>query len=168
MKIAIYGKMCYGKTTVANILKDYNNSFKIYSFGQKVKDIAVDLFQMQNKDRTLLTSIGTKMREIDPDIWAKYVMNSCKDNEFVLIDDLRYENEYEYLLQNGFKIIELTLSENIQKNRIMEVYPDNYMDHFDNMEHISEKGLKIKDSFKIDMSQDLDTVKDILYKYLIT
>ena len=48
MKIAIYGKMCYGKTTVANILKDYNNSFKIYSFGQKVKDIAVDLFQMEN------------------------------------------------------------------------------------------------------------------------
>ncbi len=167
MKIAIYGKMCYGKTTVANILKDYNNSFEIYSFGQKVKDIAVDLFQMENKDRTLLTSIGTKMREIDPDIWAKYVMNSCKDDNFVLIDDLRYENEYRYLLKNNFKIIELTLPINIQKSRIMEVYPDNYMDHFDNMEHISEKGIKIKDSFKIDMSQDLDTVKDILYKYLM-
>ena len=167
MKIAIYGKMCYGKTTVANILKDYNNSFEIYSFGQKVKDIAVDLFQMENKDRTLLTSIGTKMREIDPDIWAKYVMNSCKDDNFVLIDDLRYENEYRYLLKNNFKIIELTLPINIQKSRIMEVYPDNYMDHFNNMEHISEKGIKIKDSFKIDMSQDLDTVKDILYKYLM-
>jgi len=166
MKIAIYGKMCYGKTTVANILKYYNNNFKIYSFGQKVKDIATDLFQMQNKDRTLLTSIGTKMREIDPDIWAKYVMINCKDDEFVLIDDLRYQNEYEYLMKNGFKIIELTLPIEIQKQRIMELYPDNYMDHFNNMEHISEKGLKVKDSFKIDMNQDLDAVKDILYKYL--
>ena len=26
---------------------------------------------MQNKDRTLLTSIGTKMREIDSDVWNK-------------------------------------------------------------------------------------------------
>ena len=62
MKIAIHGKMCYGKTTLANIIKDFDNSYEILSFGKKVKDIAKDLFNMQNKDRTLLTSIGTKMR----------------------------------------------------------------------------------------------------------
>ena len=40
MKIAIHGKMCYGKTTLANIIKEFNNSYEILSFGQKVKDIA--------------------------------------------------------------------------------------------------------------------------------
>ena len=68
MKIAITGKMCYGKTTVANIIKEYDNEYQIFSFGQKVKDIATDLFDMQNKDRTLLTSIGQKMREIDSEV----------------------------------------------------------------------------------------------------
>ena len=139
MKIAITGKMCYGKTTVANIIKEKDERYKIYSFGQKVKDIAKDLFQMQNKDRTLLTSIGTKMREIDPDIWAKYVMESCKDDEYIIIDDLRYQNEYECCLKNNFKIIELTLPLEIQMQRIKELYTENYQDHFNNMYHVSEK-----------------------------
>ena len=78
MKIAITGKMCYGKTTVANIIKKYDDEYQIFSFGQKVKDIATDLFDMQNKDRTLLTSIGTKMREIDSDIWAKKFIKNSK------------------------------------------------------------------------------------------
>ena len=68
MKIAITGKMCYGKTTIANLIKSMIDEYEIFSFGKKVKEIAKDLFNMQTKDRTLLTSIGTKMREIDPDV----------------------------------------------------------------------------------------------------
>ena len=78
MKIAIIGKMCSGKTTSANLIKQMDNRYEIFSFGKKVKEVAVDLFQMQEKDRTLLTSIGTKMREIDPDIWVNYVLNQAK------------------------------------------------------------------------------------------
>ena len=141
MKIAITGKMCYGKTTVANIIKLYDNKYQIFSFGQKVKDIATDLFDMQNKDRTLLTSIGTKMREINSDIWAKYIIKQCSDLENVIIDDLRYQNEYRYLIKNNFKIIVLTLPVEIQIMRIKELYPENYEDHIKNMNDISEKGL---------------------------
>ena len=90
MKIAIHGKMCYGKTTLANIIRDFDNDFKILSFGQKVKDIAKDLFNMKYKDRTLLTNIGTKMREIDSDVWANYTINMGKIYDNVIIDDLRY------------------------------------------------------------------------------
>ena len=42
MKIAIHGPMCSGKTTVANIIKDLESRFTVYSFGQKVKDIAYE------------------------------------------------------------------------------------------------------------------------------
>ena len=166
MKIAIYGKMCYGKTTLANIIKEIDDKYIIYSFGQKVKDIAKDLFNMQNKDRTLLTNIGTKMRDIDPDIWAKYVINKCKDNDYCIIDDLRYQNEYEYCLKNNFKIIELILPEELQKQRIINLYPDNYENHFLNMWHESEKGLYNLNSFKIDMSQDLNSIRNIIITYL--
>ena len=170
MKIAITGKMCYGKTTVANIIKEYDDEYQIFSFGQKVKDIATDLFDMQNKDRTLLTSIGTKMREIDSDIWAKYIIKSCRDLENVVIDDLRYQNEYRYLLEHDFKIIVLTLPVEIQIDRIKELYPENYQDHLNNMFHVSEKGIDFIDNDRlyIDMSQDIETIRDIIYKYLMT
>ena len=104
MKIAITGKMCSGKSSLANILLESDSRFKIYSFGQKVKDVAKDLFDMQEKDRTLLTSIGTKMREINSDVWINYVLKQCKDQTHCIIDDLRYQNEYEALVKSGFKI----------------------------------------------------------------
>ena len=70
-KIAITGKMCSGKTTIANYLIEKNNQFVKISFADKVKEIATDLFNMKEKNRYLLQSIGTKMREIDEDVWAR-------------------------------------------------------------------------------------------------
>ena len=78
MKIAIHGPMCSGKTTVSNIIKKYDLEYKTYSFGGKVKDIGRDLFNMQGKDRSLLIDIASKMREIDNNIWAKYVIKQIK------------------------------------------------------------------------------------------
>ena len=74
MKIAITGKMCSGKTTTANLIRQMDSRYEIFSFGKKVKDVAVDLFNMKEKDRTLLTSIGTKMREIDSEVWINYIL----------------------------------------------------------------------------------------------
>ena len=141
MKIAVTGKMCSGKTTLCNYLCELEPRFKIFSFGKKVKQVASDLFQMDPmvKDRTLLTSIGQKMREIDQDVWINYVIKQCKDVEYCLVDDLRYQNEYEALVKNGFKIIQLNISDELQEERIKQVYPDNYKDHLKNRDHASEK-----------------------------
>ena len=46
MKIGICGKMCSGKTTIANLIKEYDNRYEIFSFGMKVKVIANELFGM--------------------------------------------------------------------------------------------------------------------------
>ena len=138
MKIAITGKMCSGKSTLAQIIKETNSNYVIYSFGKKVKDVAKDLFNMKEKDRSLLTSIGTKMRDIDPEVWINYVINQSKDKSHCIVDDLRYQNEYEALHRNGYKIIQLVVDPEVQEKRIKEVYPDNYQDHLDNRNHISE------------------------------
>ena len=62
MKIAISGPMGSGKTTIANMIKKEYPNFKIFSFGQKVKDIANELFNMDknNKNRSLLINIADK------------------------------------------------------------------------------------------------------------
>ena len=40
MKIAIYGPMCSGKTTVARMIQEIDRRYEIYSFGRKIKDLA--------------------------------------------------------------------------------------------------------------------------------
>ena len=60
MKIAINGPMCSGKSTIANIIKEHNDRYSIYSFGGRVKELAFELFGMRNKDRSLLINIAPK------------------------------------------------------------------------------------------------------------
>ena len=140
MKIAITGKMCSGKTTLANMIMQIDSRYEKLSFGDKVKDIAYDLFHMdpQIKDRTLLTGIGTKMREIDSNVWINYILNQTKHKQYCIIDDLRYQNEYESLAKDGWIIIQLNISDKLQEERIKKLY-SNYEDHLQNRNHSSEQ-----------------------------
>lgn len=159
MKIAIYGPMCSGKTTVANIIKEINPKYEIFSFGGKIKELAKELFDMRNKDRTLLITIADKMREIDEDVWAKYIINQTTDNEYCIIDDLRFQNELDYL--DGWKIICLTTSLEERIIRIKKLYPENFNDHLKNMQHISETDkLKLSENTEyIDTNVDVKVLK---------
>ena len=137
MKIVVAGKMCSGKTTIANMIMQYNSEYKKYSFSQKIKDIATELFNMKNKDRSLLIKIGGHMREIDNNVWVNYLMKNINTDKCI-IDDLRYQNELDACLKNNFKIIKLVISKEEQINRIKKLYPKNYKDHIKNLNHISE------------------------------
>ena len=60
MKIAIHGPMCSGKTTISDIIIQHDSSYKTYSFGGKVKDVAIDLFNMEGKDDLYLLVLLVK------------------------------------------------------------------------------------------------------------
>ena len=158
MKIAIHGPMCSGKSTIAKIIQDYDNEYNIYSFGGKIKELAKDLFEMNGKDRTLLISIADKMREIDEDIWAKYIIKQTKNDNKCIIDDLRFQNELNYL--SDWTIISLTTPENIRIERIKKLYI-NHEDHIKNMKHISEtdKLLLPEKTHYIDTNINYDILK---------
>lgn len=168
MKIAICGKMCSGKSTIANMLKEYDDRFKIFSFGNKIKVLANELFDMdlKNKDRSLMIAIGSKMREIKSDVWVNYIIKETKDEEFCIIDDLRFQNELDILEQNGWKIISLNISEELQTDRIKCLYKNNYDDHLKNRSHLSEENCLIfKDKpLIIDSSLNLDNIKETIIK----
>lgn len=173
MKIAVTGKMCSGKTTLCNYLCELEPRFQIFSFGKKVKLVATDLFNMDPnfKDRTLLTTLATKMREIDSNVWTNYVIKQCENVEFCLVDDLRYQNEYEELVKNGFKIIQLTISDELQEKRIREIYPHNYEDHLNNRNHSSELNQFnwIHDNhphLSIDTSMNIDDIKQLVISFI--
>jgi hypothetical protein len=138
IKIAFMGKMCSGKSTICHYLQSLQPEFVILSFAAKIKEIARDLFDMNFKDRQLLQHIGSKMREIDPDVFSKYLIRQSKKHEFVLVDDARYPNELTYLKKNGFTLVKLVISPQLQRKRIEKLYGDQSQEHLSRLDHPSE------------------------------
>ena len=40
-----------------------------------------------------MQSVGTKMREIDENVWVNYIINNNKDKN-IIVDDVEYLNEF--------------------------------------------------------------------------
>ena len=81
MKIAICGKMCSGKSTLANHIMRTFPGYQKYSLAKRVKELCVELFDMKGKDRELLITFANSMRDIDPNVWIKQVLKETKDKE---------------------------------------------------------------------------------------
>ena len=139
MKIAICGKMASGKTTLANRLCDEGNYTRL-SLAGMVREVAYTLFNMkqENKDRKLLQQIGMKMREIRPMVWIDYVIDESKGYEFVVVDDVRFVNEAKQFKENGWKLVKLEITDEIQKSRLQNTYGDDWESHWNNRSDPSE------------------------------
>ena len=141
-KIAICGPMASGKTWLAHKLCEELGLNKI-SLAAQVKVVARDLFFMdpKNKDRVLLQDIGKKMRDIRPSVWVDYMLNSEKAQDNCVCDDVRFVNEAKRLSEEGFLIIMLDIDEDLQRNRLMRAYPDNWEIHWNARSDSSETEL---------------------------
>ena len=137
MKVAIIGKMGSGKSTCAKYLEDKYN-FKIHSFGGPVKKYAKEIFNEKDKNRELIQTFAQKIKEIDNDVWVKYLINDINHLDNIVVDDLRFPNEYSVLKKEGFTIIKLIISEKFQEKRIKQTYPNNYLSHLTRRNDISE------------------------------
>ena len=94
---------------------------------------------MKTKDRPLLINFANKMRDIDPDVWINQVLQQTKGRENCIIDDLRYQNELDALIKDGWVIIQLNISYTLQIERLMNLYPHDYKEHLQATNHVSEK-----------------------------
>jgi len=166
MKIAIHGPMCSGKTTIATMITRLDPRYQRFSFGQKIKDIAVELFHMKQKDRHLLITIGSSMKELDPDVWIKYVLQQADPKDHCVIDDLRFQNELDSL--DSWKIISLITPREERIKRIKRVYPNDSENHIQNMNHISETGALTlpEDTIYIDTTQPMKHIEQKLFVFL--
>lgn len=162
MKIGILGKMASGKSTLASRIIEKHPNMRLFSLASPVKEMAKILFNMQGKDRELLQKVGTKMREIDPDVWVNLVLAKIKrDNiQDVIIDDVRYENEIVKLKKTGFKIYYLEIDSQTQEKYLKETYKNNYETHLKCCNHESEQAdtLKHLADMTITHNTDLDSI----------
>ena len=114
MKIAIAGKAGSGKTTLAEIFVTKYN-FKRTGFANAVKQVGMDEYGLtyeeafgSKKNREVLQKIGHGRRlEYGEDYWVNKLLEQIKNEDNIVIDDVRYKNEYQTLKNNGFIMIRL-------------------------------------------------------------
>ena len=166
MKIGICGQMCSGKTTLKNYIIANHENYYATSIAKKLKLIAFELFNMNTKNRKLLIDIGTKMREIDQDVWINYTINDCDQFENVIIDDIRYENELLKLKENNWITIKLIIAEELQLKRLKQTYPEDWIRHRQLITHESEKSNQLNNElfdviFEINENNEKNIFKEI-------
>jgi dephospho-CoA kinase len=142
MKVAICGKMASGKTTIAEVLCS-ELGFHKFSLAGGVKDLANYLFDIPegHKDRVAYQKVGDGARKtLYQNIWIDVLKGKVRESgqEFVVVDDVRYVNEAENLRRDGWFIIKLEIAEDLQIERLMETYPDDWEIHADARNHASE------------------------------
>lgn len=77
--------------------------------------------------RKLLQRVATIVRdELGEDIWVKFFAKEAKalseKGRKVICDDLRLPSEMKVLQKNGFSIIRINVDEEVQKQRLLELY----------------------------------------------
>uniref|UniRef100_A0A6C0CLU7 Uncharacterized protein n=1 Tax=viral metagenome TaxID=1070528 RepID=A0A6C0CLU7_9ZZZZ len=164
IKIYFAGKMSAGKTFYADKLgkllgMSIYTTVKKLSFSTPVKEIATKYFGMTKKDRTLLQSIATKLREIDDRCFVNYMVESTNQfekakqvnwdvtqNIIYIVDDVRFKIEKDMLDYYGFKGIYLDVDEELQLERQRKLNPAlTDQEIKQNMAHHSENSLSAKD-----------------------
>ena len=149
--IAIAGRFAVGKTSVANIL-EANHGYVRMSIASSLKQFVNDMYardvygsddnaRLQKSDvvfvtkpdgrqavtvRQLLQDIGNQMKLIDQDIWLRGVRHQVllwnEMGKSVVIDDVRFPREAEYLKNIGFVNVRLTARDIIRLDRYFKTY----------------------------------------------
>ena len=166
MRIAICGKMASGKTTVAQSLE----GFQVLSLAGEVKRVGRELFGMKDKNRPLLQQIGMKMREIRESVWLDALIRESNKQELygysVVCDDVRFIKEANTLKADGWILIKLVITDDLQKQRLQNTYPDDWEVHWNNRTDASESEV---DAIPLDLfdlvipaANDGSTVKRVI------
>lgn len=127
--IAFTGKAGAGKSTAAAALVDHLG-YRLVSFAAPLKNAAALIWGPQARtDRGLLQWLGQVVRERDEFAWVNAGLRQI-DDEFnntsyetghaprIVIDDLRFPNEYHTLKQEGFVIVRVEADRHTRVDRL--------------------------------------------------
>jgi phosphomevalonate kinase len=137
LRVAFSGKRLSGKTTAAKVLNEFG--FLRVNFASPLKQEVADAFRVDvmdvylNKERyrQALQERGEARRKADSAYWINRFDQHLKasyfdpDDHFVL-DDLRYQNEAQWLRKNGWKLIRIEVSPHILQQRRAEKLGEDY------------------------------------------
>lgn len=120
MRIAVYGKIRSGKSSVCEHIKN-KYDYEVIEFSHALQR-AVDIMYPEHigtKNRELLIGVGQHMRKFDENVWVNCVKRRIEnsENENILVAGVRQQNEYDMLKELGFKFIEVEASKDMRIER---------------------------------------------------
>ena len=110
--IALAGYATAGKSTIAALFQSRNPGFRRHSFAKPLKEMAdpvlddmglplvSDGSHAKEQRRPFYVFLGRVMRNAQPNYWVRKLANALPSAYDILIDDLRYANEAEWVVQN--------------------------------------------------------------------
>lgn len=149
----VIGQMASGKGTYAAALQEsLHKSFNVevhraMSSSQIIAKIANEVFNAPNgpdgkPDRTLMQEIGAKMKEINPMVWADYIINDIKSNNKLpfVCEGLRDPNEIARF-KEAFPDLIVVRVEASEESLRMEAYKRTYGRYptATQLNHVTEK-----------------------------
>lgn len=174
LKIALCGCMRSGKDSVgAYLISEYG--FKRYALGDGIVQITKELFPQEYesgiKPRKLLQEFGQYcVTQIDSEVWVRHMFTRMErdginlDEDNIVITDMRQPHEYDALVERGFTIVRINVSQETQHNRMKEL-GEPIEDRA--LQHITER---FTDEFEVDFELNNDSDLETLHsqvKYLI-
>lgn len=125
--IAVSGKIGSGKSTLCDIIGSMVGQHKILAFADDLKHIVSilcglpigSMYTEEGKNTfvesygmtagEMLQKIGTDVlrQHFDTDIWVKSLYNKIKEGDMVLIPDVRFPNEAQFLRDKGATLIRI-------------------------------------------------------------
>ncbi|SRR5260221_2831811 len=162
-RVSFFGPMCSGKTYLARQLQEYFGHTKV-GFADKLKSVAIDLYQIDPKDkngatRKLLQEFADDIKKWDAQIFIKHFLLSAEKYKQVVCDDMRFYEESVFLRQNEFTLIKVNCDEARRQERIQQLYPSTLEGA---QSHRSETDyLKIVPDFEVNSNSPSD-VKELV------
>ena len=153
--VGISGKMCVGKTTLASFIEQ-EYGIERRSLATALKNQVVDalvengidckradlLGQHKGKIRGILQQWGVAFREFNgEDYWIDCLFED--GNYYLVVDDVRFPNEFEALRKRGFLMVRLSASNYERDQRMKTLYEQ--VDYLQST-HESETALDLYDS----------------------
>jgi cytidylate kinase len=137
--VALCGKAGAGKTTAAQLLGQFG--YETRSFAGPLKDMAATIWGDEARaDRDKLQRLGCAVRDIDPDAWCDLLVRNLDDcgEAPIVVDDMRFENEWWALKGAGFTTIRVTAPRGTRINRLKA--NGKWRDE-EQLEHVSETAI---------------------------
>jgi len=121
MIIGLTGKRGVGKTVIANLISEKTNA-PVLSFAGPLKEMIEkaqictheELYFRKNEfSRMMLQKIGTNIfrNQVDRRFWIKRmkerIFSDYYKSEIIIIDDVRFKNEAQYIKNNGGKVVQV-------------------------------------------------------------
>lgn len=162
----IGGQIASGKTTAAEILKDKGYEYTRYS--QILKDILKEKGEIVNRDN--LQALGLEMSKKQTE-FSKKLFETIKDFNYVVIDGLRYPEDYTFFFEMygfDFNFLFIEADDKLKEARYISLgnTKEDYLKAISNDSEINIPKLKLLSNNIIYNNESIEVLKDKVYEII--